>query len=115
MQAVRSLPLSLRPSSLLLLPTRPSLVFMTHVSEGQGRKEEASQPPPPSEVAPIKCDGRESAGLPTLSISESVGLPALSIRESVSLPADSLPAHFIGAASGFKCNKMCTSHYGLCD
>ena len=32
-----------------------------------------------SEAAPIKCDGRESAGLPTLSVKESVGLPALSI------------------------------------
>ena len=52
-----------------------------------------------AEAAPIKCDGRESAGLPTLSICESVGIPALSIRESVGLPADSLPAHFIGAAS----------------
>ena len=31
-----------------------------------------------SEAAPIKCDGRESAGLPTLSLKESVGLPALS-------------------------------------
>ena len=29
-----------------------------------------------AEAAPIKCDGRESAGLPTLSIKESVGLPA---------------------------------------
>ena len=52
-----------------------------------------------AEAAPIKCDGRESAGLPTLSICESVGLPALSIRESDGLPADSQPAHFIGAAS----------------
>ena len=32
-----------------------------------------------AEAAPIKCDGRESAGLPTLLIKESVGLPALSI------------------------------------
>ena len=32
-----------------------------------------------AEAAPIKCDSRESAGLPTLSIKESVGLLALSI------------------------------------
>ena len=59
-----------------------------------------------SEAAPIKCDGRESAGLPTLSICESVclpeaapikcdgresaGSPTLSIKESVGLPALSI-------------------------
>ena len=51
------------------------------------------------EAAPIKCAGRESAGLPTLSVGEFVSLPALSIWESVGLPTDSLPSHFIGAAS----------------
>ena len=45
-----------------------------------------------TEAAPTKCDGRESAGLLSLSIKESVGLPALSICESVVLPANSLPA-----------------------
>ena len=52
------------------------------------------------EAAPIKSAGRESAGLQALSVSDSVSLQALSIGESVGLPPDSLPALFIGAASG---------------
>ena len=52
-----------------------------------------------TEAAPIKCDGRESAGSLALAVRESIGLPALSIGESVGLPTDSLPAVFIGAAS----------------
>ena len=54
----------------------------------------------PTEAAPIKCDGRESAGRPTDSHIESVGRPTDSLTESVGKPADSLPSHFIGAASG---------------
>ena len=53
-----------------------------------------------AEAAPIKCDGRESAGRPTDSHIESVGRPTDSLTESVGKPADSLPSHFIGAASG---------------
>ena len=52
-----------------------------------------------SEAAPIKCAGRESASLLALCIGDSVSKPALSTLESVGLPADSLPAHFLGAAS----------------
>ena len=53
-----------------------------------------------SEAAPIKCDGRESVGRPTDSHIESAGRLTNSPTESVGKPADSLPAHFIGAASG---------------
>ena len=53
-----------------------------------------------TEAAPIKCDGRESAGRPTDSHIESAGRPTDSLTESVGKPADSLPSHFIGAASG---------------
>ena len=53
----------------------------------------------PTEAAPIKCDGRESAGRPTDSHIESAGRPTDSLIESVGKPADSLPSHFIGAAS----------------
>ena len=57
-----------------------------------------------SEVAPIKCAGRESASLPALCIGDSVGKPALSTLESVGLPADSLPAHFF--RSGLRGNTV---------
>ena len=53
----------------------------------------------PTEAAPIKCAGRESAGRPIDSHIESAGRPTDSLIESVGKPADSLPSHFIGAAS----------------
>ena len=53
-----------------------------------------------TEAAPIKCDGRESVGRPTDSHIESAGRLTNSPPESVGKPADSLPAHYIGAASG---------------
>ena len=57
-----------------------------------------------TEAAPIKCDGRESAGRPTDSHIESAGRPTDSLTESVGKPADSLPSHFIGAASAMSDN-----------
>ena len=57
-----------------------------------------------SEAAPIKCAGRESAGRPTDSSVESAGLPTESPIQSAGRLADSLPAHFIGAASGRRDN-----------
>ena len=56
--------------------------------------------PKHTEAAPIKCDGRESVGRPTDSHIESAGRLTNSATESVGKPEDSLPAHFIGAASG---------------
>ena len=52
------------------------------------------------EAAPIKCDGRKSVGRLTDSHIGSAGRLTNSPTESVGKPADSLPAHFIGAASG---------------
>ena len=47
-----------------------------------------------AEAVPIKCDGRESAGLPTLSVKESVGLPALS-NENLSVYRQILYRHIL--------------------
>ena len=46
----------------------------------------------------MKCAGREYAGRPTDSSVESAGLPTESPAGRL---ADSLPAHFIGATSGY--------------
>ena len=67
-----------------------------------------------TEAAPIKCAGRESAGRPTDSSVESAGLPTESPIQSAGRLADSLPAHFIGAASEaapIKCAGMPVCRY----
>ena len=51
------------------------------------------------EAAPIKCAGRESAGLPALSHTKHTKYFVCPVWESAGKPADSLPAHFIGVAS----------------
>ena len=62
-------------------------------------RESAETPADPTEDAPIKTAGRESVGRPTDSYIESAGRLTNFPTESVGKPADTLPAHFIGAAS----------------
>ena len=82
------------------MPTKNLVSNIVCIPEGADEKDQEEEEAALPEAAPIKCAGRESASLPALCIGDSVGKPALSTLESVGLPADSLPAHFIGAASG---------------
>ena len=72
----------------------------TELKRERGKECSATEGKRSTEAAPIKCDGRESAGRPTDSHIERAGRPTNSLTESVGKPADSLPSHFIGAASG---------------